>query len=156
MGAIITGPTGNIGVTDPTGASGATGPVLTGPTGTTGATGATGTTGLTGATGPTGSVGSSGNNLVFDYANAYHSSAAPVAIPPPSALSPYTVPLSVTGPSQGISFGSSAFTLSNSGIYAIDYFLQVLFPATALFQARRQQCRSLLEALDLPLPLAMS
>jgi hypothetical protein len=125
-----TGPLGPQGPTGPTGLIGATG--ITGPTGPTGLTGPIGLTGPTGPTGSTGPIGPDGSNLLFDFANGTHSSTGATTISPPSTLFPYTVPLDATGPSQGITFAPSTFTITSAGIYAIDYLVQVLYPAGSL------------------------
>lgn len=131
-----TGPDGTVGPMGPTGPTGLPGPTggtgITGPTGPIGSPGATGLTGSTGQTGGTGATGVDGSNLAFDFASGTHSSTGPTVIPAPSTFSPYTVPLNATGPSSGITFTPSTFTILNDGVYAIDYFLQVLYPADGL------------------------
>ena len=115
-----TGATGVTGVTGPAGAMGATG--AAGATGSVGSAGATGATGATGLTGPTGAAGVS-FSPAFGIASLRNQEA--LLIP-----GPITVPVQVASSEDiteniGFDNGSNSFVVSLTGIYAIDYFLQV-------------------------------
>lgn len=131
-GVSSVGPAGPTGPTGPVGAMGATG--ATGITGATGAsvvgpTGAAGATGNVGATGPTGADGA---NLL----SAFGSGVLPAPTGPSGiaiAPLPFTVPLEDSQEElTNVTFDSetSTFTIGVTGMYAIDYSVQIVFPPT--------------------------
>jgi hypothetical protein len=98
---------------------------VTGPTGPTGVTGTTGFAGRTGSTGP------DGISLSFGSAT-LTGPTGPTANIPITPL-PYIVPLNMnTELLNGVSFnnGTNTFTIGTSGIYTIDYSVQILFSGT--------------------------
>lgn len=121
----ITGPHGPlVGPTGPTGPTGATGPAggPPGPTGPTGSTGPQGDQGPEGPEGPQGVTGPAGSGLA-SYGYIYNLSAQTVA-------AGTAVTFDSVGPLSGITFtvGDSGFTVTNTGIYAINFSLVGQYP----------------------------
>lgn len=117
------GPQGPIGDPGPTGAQGPTGPTqgetgAQGPTGPQGPTGAAGATGPTGVAGPTGATGPTGPAQPSAFASAYTLAPQIVGTSPTPVTfeSEQYTPVNITQ-----TLGTSQFTVTNTGIYNIDY-----------------------------------
>jgi hypothetical protein len=121
------GPTGVTGATGLTGATGATG--FTGATGVTGATGATGVTGVTGTTGATGVTGSTGM-LASAYLSANSFGGATV---PTNGLVPFDTLIS----SSNITLAGNAATVSQTGVYVIQYSIPPTVGSQGVFKIFR-------------------
>lgn len=125
----VRGATGSLGHTGKQGKKGKKGP--RGVIGTTGTTGGTGATGVTGPTGP--------NGIFVDPAFGSATLTGPTGgtAQIPITPVPFTVPLK-TGQEifQGVTFNdlTSTFTITQGGVFAIDYFVQILFESAANVQ----------------------
>ena len=110
----VTGPTGPQGLQGVTGPVGATG--ATGPQGIQGEQGLQGVTGPTGPTGPTGATGAAGTGLEA-YGGLYSSDVTTQSF----TATPMPLTLTTTMPADGVTYGTNELTVTDGGVYEIDY-----------------------------------